>query len=241
MARYFVLSLEKPFRQSDGFFLRQDEKLCYWPGRSEPGYVIPDHLAHRLASTAIWVGVVVPNATIACIVLPFLGTKLWEAFRWPHGVVAVALILVFGIGFRAFFALKRSRMLNECEKILEKRPDPIDPYFWIQTGNGNKRDSRIRMIFPSVVTASMIVFIVDISFDAPESQLYFIGIIASLILLSFLSWLELRRRRLLRTPFRLEDHLPPGAWFEDPKTRRIVSSFNVWVAGDDASDGDEPS
>lgn len=217
MPRYFVLSLNPPFRQIDGFFVREDGEVCYWPPFSRVGHVVPSELLEtfreifrsirRLFFTALFLSVVLVVAARIALA------------KFPIPIEYVVSLFIFPAAIAAFASVKWLRifpLLNDFEKIRHLRPPAIDS------------------ILKAKAIATWLLLLSQAILWAFAGGLIYVGLfdnvpwIARAALVGFagvLVWLLVQVLKRRRQPLVFEDHVLPGHEWFDESGRNVRSYF----------------
>lgn len=206
MPRYFVFSLEHPFRQADGFFVREDGEVCFWPS-SRTGYVIPED--HAKAIIRVYF-------RFRMILLIALGVFLigWPIARFVSDIPAVSKGVIFlpfvASGVLSIVAIWQRRrlgpLLKECPKIRERRPPAIDRRHHIKS----MKKATVVAFFTFALLFSLGSFWIALSPSKP-----WLSRGGALLAAGFLFWAMTNIWKMRRESFAIEDHIPPGGEWTD--------------------------
>jgi hypothetical protein len=231
MPRYFVLSLDAPFRQKDGFFVREDGAVCYWPRFWRVGFVIPAELTQKTGDVVTTIHNNHLKSLLAFAVYTFI-----VIYGFKYSIIPEdfwLLICLIPVGFVAIELIRWRRItkwmqfiqtLKEFEKIRHPRPPAIEPIL-------EARDRSKWFVF-----LFMWPFCVFLSVWVGGTALF--GVedwIDRLVLLAAcggLWWVPIRTTMLRRSHFDLEDHIPPGVEWQDA-SGKILRNRSYPVTGED--------
>ncbi len=229
MSRYYVLSLIPPFRQADGFFLREDEAVCFWPPSSKIGYVISD----KPKTMEELFGKCTEKQKIIDRVFKLFSVLLLISIvtNFVENIYFLLLPLALSLAYilvKKFIDLKTASLLDSCPTVLHEKPMPIDNIYFIKSILFGSIANKIIIGFLYFVAIfgsfsfSLILLFGVVPRCSGDIYKYIFGILIGVGFFSVSAWLSFFIGRGLLTPFCFDDHVHPNA-------DKILKRLRPWV------------